>query len=129
MRWVKLVGLAVSAEVALFAVAVLSVLFYSTWIHPGERPGFYETQALVIVPWVAMAVSFPLFYWMSRWCGPWPSALVFWGLHEVLDVTISVATDGIKGLKAIALFWTISQVAKFVGCWLGGHRDSKPKAS
>ena len=120
MRWVKLAGLALLAEVALIAAAIFAVFVYSVAIHPGQAPAFYEAQASVIAPWVAVAVSFPLFYWMSRWAF---SPLALWAVHVVIDVALSMSTDGVNGITAILPFWLTSQALKLLGCWLGGRRN------
>ena len=118
MRWVKLLGLAVLAEVVLIATAVLFMLIYSSAIHPGEDAAFYDRQARVLLPYVAIVASFPLFYWLVRWAGSgW---LWFWAIHVTLDVAISLAADGPGGLVAIMPLWLLSQAAKVLGCWLGG---------
>ena len=119
MRWAKMLGLAVLAEVALVASAVLFMLFYSSAIHPGENAAFYDAQARVLLPYVAIGTSFPLFYWMSRWCDSWRFAQLFWGLHVAIDASISLGADGVNALFPILPFWLVSQAAKLLGCWFG----------
>ena len=121
MRWAKLLGLAVLAEVALIASAVLFMLIYSAAIHPGEQSAFYNAQARVLLPYIAIAVSFPLFFLLARWSDGWRNALIFWGVHVGIDVAISLATDGVSGLRAILPLWLLSQSAKLLGCWFGGR--------
>ena len=119
MRWAKLLGLAVLAEVALIAAAVLFMLVYSTTIHPGEDAAFYDKQARVLLPSLAIIVGFPVFYLLARRAGGWRLALVFLGIHVAIDVSLSLATDGLAGLVAILPLWLLSQGDKLLGCWLG----------
>ena len=121
MRWAKLLGLAALAEVALIASAVVFMLIYSSAVHPGETPEFYRLQARALVPYVAIAVSFPLFYWMSKWTGGWRFALVFFAAHLAMDIAISLASDGLHGITAILPLWLTSQAAKLLGCWFGSR--------
>lgn len=119
MRWAKLLGLAVLAEVALIAAAVLFMLVYSTAIHSGEDAAFYDKQARVLLPYLAIIVGFPLFYLLARRAGGLGLALVLMGIHVAIDVSISLATDGPAGLVAILPLWLLSQAGKLLGCWFG----------
>ena len=121
MRWAKMIGLAVLAEVVLIVGAVLFMLFYSAAIHPGEQAAFYDAQARVLLPYVAIAVSFPLFFLLAQRSGGWRNAVIFWGIHVGIDVAISLATDGVSGLRAILPLWLLSQSSKLLGCWFGGR--------
>lgn len=116
MRWAKLIGLAVAGEVALIASAVLFMLVYSAAIHPGEQAAFYNAQARVLLPYVAVTVSLPLFYWLARSAGGWTNALAFWATHEALDIAIALSADGRNGFT---ILWLLSQALKLLGCWLG----------
>ena len=108
------------AEAVLIVSAVLFMLVYSAVIHPGEQAAFYDARARVLLPYVAIIVSFPLFYFLSsRFTGGWRNALAFWGFHVALDVAISAAADGVNGLLAILPRWLISQSTKLLGCRFG----------
>ena len=121
MLWAKLIGLAVLAEAALIVAAVLFMLIYSAVIHPGEQAAFYDAQARVLLPYVAIAFSFPVFFLLARFAGAWRHALVFWGLHVAIDIAISLSTDGVKGILAILPLWLLSQSVKLLGCWFGAN--------
>lgn len=63
------------------------MLVYSAAIHPGQQAAFYNAQARVLLPYVAVTVSLPLFYWLARSADSRMNALALW-LHGALDLAI-----------------------------------------
>ena len=118
--FLKAAGVALLILIISVLIAILAVLFYSFFIHPGESKEFYDAAALRIAPWCSHIAGTALFFLASYYFArrnPARNAFLFALAVVVLYVIIDGATVAYKGI--FNLQFGLSMLAKTLGA-LGG---------
>lgn len=113
-----------AAEVAMIAAAFGWVAIYSYLINPGHSNDFYEDYAQRNIPYLALWVSLPVFFFLCRWIGlrapssAYATALAVFGLFCLTEVATLLLGD----YEPLPLwFEAVNFPAKLLSCLLGAR--------
>src|SRR5437588_59855 len=94
MRWGKVCGLAVAAEVALIGATVIYMVIYGMF-NPGHPEEFYQQHVRAAGPIISIVVGIPLFFLLARWLARrapkgagQQTAIALWVVWALLDTAI-----------------------------------------
>lgn len=117
IRWGRLAGALVLAEILLIGAAIAWVAIYSHALNPGQALAVYQAHAQASGPWVSISVGLPLFWALGRWLG-WREGRVLLGLYLALDAALLLAFAPAAPPWLLVL---LSYASKSAALWLGGR--------
>ena len=126
----KAAGVALLILIISVVIAILAVLFYSFFIHPGESKEFYDAAALRIAPWCSHIAGTALFliagYFFAR-RNPQRNPYLFAVTVTVLYIIIDGAAVAFKGI--FNLQFALSILAKLLAALAGAYLAVRKRAS
>lgn len=125
IHWKWAIAIALAAEVLLIICAVLWVFIYSTFINPGQPLAMYEAYAQVASPYVAVIVSFPLFFMLAWWVARKTNSKTVWAffaLWFILDLVFVLSAGSWQAIQSTLIFSLLALAAKAAGTYWGVKR-------
>ncbi len=122
--WSTIVLAFVISLALMLAAAYLWVFIYSVVINNSGDQAFYEAYAKIASPVVAVAVSFPVFYWVGRYLRRFGSRALFAALAVVainLLMDAAVLTSLTENLPDNLTISALSALGKISGAMTGAR--------
>jgi len=119
----KLIGLVLLTMITLVSISFLEVAVYSYLINPGQEQSVYEAHANSSAPYISGIFGFIVFFLVARYWkkknypNAFKLALLFPLCYALLD-SILITAVGANWSDFILIF-TIANIAKFLGSYLG----------
>lgn len=122
--WTTIVAAFLVSLFVLVAAAYLWVFVYSTFIDWSTDQAYYEAYARSASPVVAVALSFPVFFYVGRYLRRFggratAAAMAVVGINLAMEVLV-VATVG-SGDAQLTAMSLLAAAGKLLGAWQGSR--------
>lgn len=108
-------------HIAMIALAIAWVAFYSYVVEPGHEAAFYEAHAQRSSPIVSLVAGGPIFYlvasWLARRRGSGRASWIAAGLYLLTDLAILAASEALTG--PVGLYFVFGALLKLAGTAFG----------